>query len=137
MRESPSLCILRSIQDLPRARREIRNAGAALTSALASALAAQCEEPFAVLFSPEWDGGREGSVVASAAGMAARRLDEARPLLAPPHFERLTGLALVHIEEQYLQVGVTGEMGEGREVGAASLPFAGPSAAPAESCSID
>lgn len=41
------------MQDLPRARLELRHAGAETARALATVLALQCEEPFSGLFSPQ------------------------------------------------------------------------------------
>ena len=93
------------MQDFPRAKHALTVAGCELTKILASSLASQCEEPFTTLFSPQWelDGLADGAVT-FARGMVIRRLSDVRTMLHSFYFERLAGLMLTHIIEQYLQV---------------------------------
>lgn len=86
-------------QDLPRAKSEVLSAGCQMSGVMADIIAADFREPLSKLFTPqEWERANLVTIIAST---AMDYFEEARVLLDSFFFDRLVGMVLTHVTEQY------------------------------------
>lgn len=88
-------------QDLPRAKSELKNSGFQLTGVLVDIVTADFKDSLGRLLTPQWE---KDNVMSTIIATAVDYFAESRLLLDGFFFDRLTGMVLTHLVEQYLQV---------------------------------
>jgi hypothetical protein len=87
-------------QDIPRAKSELLSSGYQLTGVLVDIVDADFRAPLSELFSSKWETGNQVSTIALT---ATDYFTEERALLDGYFYDRLVGMVLAHLTEQYLQ----------------------------------